>query len=144
MARSKSQGDNYANYDNPEYDALYRQLQALEEGPRKQELIDRMVRMLQEDSPWCFGYFPWGGLAFQQWVHNGKPSIMIRDMAKYYRLDTALRTRKQAEWNRPVYWPLGLLAALAAWLVWVARRSFRARETATAKAAPVVTAAKGA
>ncbi|MCK6420569.1 MAG: ABC transporter substrate-binding protein [Aquabacterium sp.] len=144
LARSKSQGDNYANYDNPEYDALYRQLQALEEGPRKQELIDRMVRMLQEDSPWCFGYFPWGGLAFQQWVHNGKPSIMIRDMAKYYRLDTALRTRKQAEWNRPVYWPLGLLAALAAWLVWVARRSFRARETATAKAAPVVTAAKGA
>lgn len=144
LGRSKSQGDNYANYDNPEYDALYRQLQALEDGPRKQEVIDRMVRMLQEDSPWCFGYFPWGGLAFQQWVHNGKPSIMIRDMAKYYRLDTPLRTRKQAEWNQPVYWPLGLLFALAAWLVWVARRSFRARETATAEAAPVVNAAKGA
>ena len=135
-AKSKSNGENIANYENPEYDALYRQLQSLEDGPAKQALIDKMVRITQQDSPWCFGYFPWGGLAFQQWVHNGKPSILIRDMATYYRLDPALRAKKQAEWNAPIVWPLVLLGALLAAALWAARRSFRARETATARRAP--------
>ena len=114
LGRSKNQGDNYSNYDNPAYDALYRQLQALDDGPAKQAVIDRMVAMLQHDAPWCFGYFPWGGLAFQPWVHNGKPSVLIRDMAKYYRVDPALRAQRQAEWNQPVRWPLALLAAAGA------------------------------
>lgn len=135
MARSKHQGDNYANYDNPEYDALYRQLQALDDGPAKQAVIDRMVAIAQQDAPWCFGYFPWGGLAFQQWVYNGKPSILIRDMAKYYRIDPQLRARRQAEWNRPVLWPLPLIALAVLALVWAGRRSFRARENATARTA---------
>ena len=32
-----------------------------------------MVAIVQQEAPWSFGYFPWGGLAFQQWVYNGKP-----------------------------------------------------------------------
>jgi ABC-type transport system substrate-binding protein len=136
IGRSKHQGDNYANYDNPAYDALYRQLQALDDGPAKQALIDQMVTMLQQDSPWCFGYFPYGGLAFQQWVTNGKPSILIRDMAKYYRIDPTRRAAKQAEWNSPVIWPLLLMVLALAGLVWVGWRSLRARETATARRGP--------
>ena len=92
-----------------------------------------MVTIAQQDSPWCFGYFPYGGLAFQQWVTNGKPSILIRDMAKYYKLDPQLRAAKQAEWNAPVLWPMALLGLALAGLAWVARRSFKARETATAR-----------
>jgi ABC-type transport system substrate-binding protein len=135
LARSTSQGDNYANYHNPEYDLLYKQLQALDDGPAKQAVIDRMVTIAQQDSPWCFGYFPWGGLAFQQWVHNGKPSILIRDMAQYYRVDPVQRTRLQAEWNAPVRWPALLVGALLLLALWGARRSFKARETATARRA---------
>ena len=113
-SKSVSQGENTSNYQNPEYDKLYRELKTLDDGPRKQEVIDKMVAILQNDAPWSFGYFPWGGLAFQQWVYNGKPSILIRDMAKYYRVDPALRVAKQAEWNKPVWWPMVLLAARAA------------------------------
>ena len=137
IGRSKHQGDNYANYDNPAYDALYRQLQALDDGPAKQAVIDQMVTIAQHDSPWCFGYFPFGGLAFQQWVTNGKPSILIRDMAKYYRIDPQLRAARQHEWNAPVVWPMGVLALGLAAVVWVGRRSFKARETATARRLPV-------
>jgi len=132
-AKSKANGENISNYENPEFDALYRKLQVLDDGPEKQAAIDRMVAILQHDSPWCFGYFPWGGLAFQQWVHNGKPSILIRDMAKYYRVDPALRAAKQAEWNAPVRWPMAVLALALLAAVWGARRSFQARETATAR-----------
>jgi hypothetical protein len=66
-------------------------------------------------------------------VHNGKPSILIRDMAKYYKVDANLRAAKQAEWNAPVRWPLALVALAVLALLWVGRRSVRARETATAR-----------
>ena len=131
-AKSKTQGENVANYENPEFDKLYRELQALDDGPQKQAIIDKMVAMAQQDAPWAFGYFPWGGLAFQQWVYNGKPSILIRDMAKYYRIDPQLRVAKQAEWNRPTWWPVVLLLALLVGLVWIARRGYQTRQRATA------------
>ena len=76
--------------------------------------------------------------AFQPWVHNGKPSILIRDMAMYYRIDPELRTRKWAEWNRPVYWPLALLLVGALWLVWRLRASHAERERAVARPAEAV------
>jgi len=131
-AKSKSQGENVANYENPEFDKLYRELQALDDGPQKKAVIDKMVAIVQQDAPWSFGYFPWGGLAFQQWVYNGKPSILIRDMAKYYRVDPQLRVAKQAEWNKPTWWPMVLLIAFAVGLVWIARRGYQARQRATA------------
>jgi len=135
-AKSKSQGENVSNYENPEFDKLYRELQSLDDGPRKQEVIDKMVAMAQVDAPWAFGYFPWGGLAFQQWVYNGKPSILIRDMAKYYRVDPQLRVARQAEWNQPTWWPVALLLALVAAAIVAARRSYLARQRATAAPLP--------
>ena len=132
-AKSKTHGENISNYENPEFDALHRQLQWQEDGPAKQQAIDRMVAILQHDAPWSFGYISWGGLAFAPWVHNGKPSILIRDMAKYYRVDAALRAARQAEWNAPVRWPLAVGALLLAWLAWSWRRGVRHREAATAR-----------
>lgn len=134
LGRSKNQGDNYSNYENPAYDRLYRELQTLDDGPRKQAVIDEMVKTVQGDAPWAWGYVPWGGLAFQQWVSNGKPSIIVRDMAKYYRVNPELRTKKLEEWNHPIRWPMALLALAALALAGWAWRSFRARETATARA----------
>lgn len=139
-SKSLHAGENTANYASPEFDALYKQLQLLEDGPEKQAVIDKMTTLAQQDSPWAWGYFPWCGLAFQQWVYNGKPSILIRDMAKYYRIDPALRAEKQAEWNRPIWWPLAVLVIAALGLVGVARRSHQRRERATARCTAVAAA----
>jgi ABC-type transport system substrate-binding protein len=138
-AKSVSQGENISNYQNPEFDRLYRIVQSQDDGPAKQDAIDRMQRLVQQDAPWSFGYFPWAGLAFQPWVHNGKPSILIRDMAKYYRVDTAMRATRQAEWNRPIVWPIVLLAMLPLALVLLAWRAFVRRERASARPVPAVT-----
>ena len=135
-AKSKTNGENIANYASPEFDALFRQLQWQDDGPAKQAAIDRMVAVLQQDAPWSFGYIAWSGLAFNPWVYNGKPSVLIRDMAKYYRVDAAQRSARQAEWNHPVRWPLALGAVLLLALAWGARRSYRRRETATARRTP--------
>jgi len=131
--KSRSDGENTSNYDNPEYDKLYRQLKLLDDGPAKQKVIDEMVHIVQEDAPWSFGYFPFASGAYQPWLHNGKPAILIRDMGRYYRIDSAQRVKLQREWNQPVWWPLAaLLAALAAVLL-IGLRSFRRRERLNAR-----------
>ena len=140
-SKSLHEGENAANYDNPEYDRLYRQLQTLDDGPRKQEVIDAMVRIAREDAPWAWGYWPYVATANQAWVHNAKPGILIRDMARFYRVDAALRAQRVAEWNRPVWWPLALLVAALFVLAVLARRSYVARERATARA-PAIGAAR--
>jgi ABC-type transport system substrate-binding protein len=90
-AKSLHNGENTANWQNPEFDRLYRQMQVLDNGPEKQRLIDQMVKVAQEDAPWAWGYFPYAGVAFQPWVHNGKPTVVVNDKALYWRVDPQLR-----------------------------------------------------
>lgn len=131
-AKSLHEGENAANYENADYDRLYRRLQTLEDGPEKQQVIDDMVRISREDAPLAWGYWSYSGLAFQSWAHNGKPGVVVRDVLRYYRIDAAERTRRIAEWNRPIWWPLAALLAGIAAIAWTTRRSFRARELAVA------------
>ena len=139
-SKAKVEGENTANYENPEFDRLYRKLQSLEDGPEKAEVMAKMNDIAREDAPWAWGYWSYSGLAFQHWVHNGKPGVVVRDRARYLRIDADERTRKIAEWNRPVWWPLLALAVGVLAIFIATRRAWRARETATA----LVPAGKGA
>ena len=56
--KTKSDGENTANYENPEYDKLFATMKTLDDGPQKQAVIDEMVKIAQQDAPWSFGYFP--------------------------------------------------------------------------------------
>ena len=131
-AKARFEGENTANYDNPEYDKRYKQLALLDDGPAKQKLIDEMVDLLRRDAPWAFGYFPYAAGAYQQWVGNAKYGVFTNDRALFYKIDAPLRARRQAEWNPPRYWPLLLLALASVALAWIARRGFVARERKTA------------
>lgn len=130
-AKAGHDGENAANYENAEYDRLYKRMQSLDDGPERQAVIDRMVDIVREDAPWAWGVFPYAAAAFQPWVHNGKPSLLVRDMAKYYRLDTAMRAERWAEWNRPVWWSLLLLPLALLALAWRLRTHWRAKELAS-------------
>jgi len=110
-------GENAANYANPEYDRLFEQMRAMENGPERQKIIDRMLAILQEDSPWVWVFHPKDYSLHHAWLKNRKPTKVGNNTLKYQRIDVALREKLRAEWNRPVIWPLlallGLLAALA-------------------------------
>ncbi len=132
-SKSVSDGENTANYQNPEYDKLFAQLKMLDDGPEKQAVIDKMVTILQQDAPWSFGFYPWASAAVQSWVKNSKPAILIRDHGRYLRLDTQARVASLAAWNKPQYWPIVLLLAALAALLLFARRSLRKRERINAR-----------
>lgn len=125
-------GENSANYQNPEFDKLFAQMKFLENGPEKQKLIDQMIEIVQKDGVWSFGYFPTSAAAYHQWISNGKPTQIIRNHIGYLRLDPELRARKIAEWNRPIWWPISLiLLALLAGII-PAGFAWRRRERETA------------
>ena len=132
-AKCVSDGENTANYQNPEYDKLFTQLKMLDDGPEKQAVIDKMVKILQDDAPWSMGFYPWASTAVQSWIANSKPAILIRDHGRYLRLDPALRVAKLAEWNKPVYWPVVAIVVLIAALVAFTRRHLRRRERLNAR-----------
>ena len=131
--KTKYDGENTSNYANPEYDRIFDRMKAMDDGPEKQKLIDQLVAIVREDAPWTMGFFPYSSAAVQHWVYNSKSAILIRDHARYLRVDPKERAAKLAAWNQPVWWPLGLLFAAGAALVWVARRQLRLRERTNAR-----------
>ena len=131
--KTRHDGENTSNYANPEFDRLFAKLKLLGDGAEKQAVIDRMVAIMQRDAPVSFGFFPYSSGAAQSWVHNYKPAVLIRDHGKYMRLDVDERMRRLAEWNRPIWWPVGLGAAAVLAFVWLGWRSLRRRERTNAR-----------
>jgi ABC-type transport system substrate-binding protein len=122
-------GENAANYQNPAYDDLFVKMRDLPDGPEKAAIIDRMVKIVQRDAPWMFGYYPKSGGAYQQWVGNAKPTQMVRNTLQYVRVDPVVRAQKISQWNDPVWWPLLLLAGVVALLIWPAWRTLKRQRT---------------
>lgn len=131
--KTKYDGENTSNYSNPDYDRMFERMKSLPDGAQRQALIDEMVAILRRDAPWTMGFYPWASASAQQWVHNFRPAILIRDPGRYLRLDVPQRLAAMAQWNHPVWWPLAGLAAAALALVAVARRQLRRRERTNAR-----------
>ncbi len=135
QARSVSQGENAANYANPEFDALFEKMKNMPDSAERRRIIDRMVDIARRDAPWIFGFHPTDFGLYHGWLKNVKPNNMARDNLKYLRIDTAERARLRREWNQPVLWPLGLAALALAGFVVPAAISYRRRERMPARGA---------
>lgn len=105
----------------------------MDEGPDKAEAINELIKIVQEDAPWTFGYFPTSSAAFHQWVHNGKPTQVVRNHIQYLRLDPETRVKAIKEWNKPIYWPLLVFVLLSALVIIPAVALHRKRERMTAR-----------
>ncbi|MCG6965366.1 MAG: ABC transporter substrate-binding protein [Chromatiaceae bacterium] len=131
-AKVSSKGENAANFSNAEFDALFVKMKDLPNGTQRQQVIDRMVDILREQSPWLFGYFPKAFSLHHAWYKNAKPHLMANNTLKYKRVDGLARVAAQRAWNQPVLWPLGLIFAAVVLSVIPAVRGFRARERSRA------------
>ncbi len=129
----KNDGENKANYQNPEFDKLYERMKNMDNGPERQAMIDRLVGVLREDAPWVWGYNPKDYGLYHSWLSNLKPNSMARNGLKYYRLDTQKRAAMRAEWNRPLLWPLLAIMLAIALLTLPAVGAWRRRARMSAR-----------
>ena len=133
QSRAKNQGENAANYVNPEFDALFEKMKNMPNSPEREKLIDRMVDIARADAPWIWGTHPKRYSLRHAWLANDKPNTMARNNIKYLKIDAPKRAGLRAAWNRPVLWP-ALLVLLALVLSSIpAIVSYRRRERMAAR-----------
>jgi ABC-type transport system substrate-binding protein len=135
QARAKSQGENAANYVNPEYDALFEKMKNMPNSAERQRIIDRMVDIARHDAPWIWGTHPKDYSLRHSWLSNDKPNNMARNNMKYLKVDVEKRAALRREWNKPLLWPVGLVVLLLAVSAIPAVVSYRRRERLAARPA---------
>ena len=92
-ALTKGNGENTANYQNPEFDKLFEEMKFLDDVPGKQQVIDQMMEIVQRDAVWRFGYIP---------MSAGAPSVGLATASRprwrndigYLRVDPQLRAAR--------------------------------------------------
>ena len=104
-SKKNAGGENAANYDNPEVNRLFEQMENMSNGPVRKQIIDKMVRLIQQDAPWAFVSHPVGYSLTHQWIANRKPNVMSYNTMKFLRIDPTVRRQMRRQWNRPIYWP---------------------------------------
>lgn len=125
-------GENAANYSNPEFDRLFAQMNSMENSPQRQQVIDQMTDILRNDAPWLFGFHPKAFSLQHAWVGNVKPNLMANNTLKYRRIDADQREESRTSWNRPILWPFLLMLIATVAMVWPAWRQYKKRETSRA------------
>jgi ABC-type transport system substrate-binding protein len=133
QSKVKAQGENAANYADAEYDRLFEEMKNMANGPRRQEIIDRMTTIVQRDVPWLWGMHPKEYSLAHGWVHNRKPNQIAHNLLKYQRIDPAARASRRQAWNSPSPWPAAGVAAAFVALVFPAVALYRRRERRTAR-----------
>ncbi|HHI94719.1 MAG TPA: peptide ABC transporter substrate-binding protein [Gammaproteobacteria bacterium] len=111
-AKAGKNGENAANYENPEFDRLFGKMKSMPNGPQRLQLIHKMVDIVQRDAPWVWGLHPKRFSLYHAWLKNIKPNDMANNTLKYKRIDPQLRAEQRLKWNRPIVWPLVLTAVL--------------------------------
>jgi ABC-type transport system substrate-binding protein len=105
-------GENAANYANPKFDVLFDRLKNLPNGPQRQKMIDQIVALVRQDSPWIWGFHAKDFYLNHVWERISKPNAMANNKLKYERIDPNLRAQKRRQWNQPVLWPIGFMTVI--------------------------------
>jgi len=127
-----SKGQNYSNYSNPEFDALFDQMKNMSNGPDRLALIKQMNEMVRADAPWVWALNPKGYSLYHSWYKNVKPNAMANNNLKYRRVEPELRAELRAQWNKPILWPIYLIVIVLIVTMLPAIRGYYRREKAKA------------
>jgi len=127
----KCDGANNSSYESPEYDAMFKRMRTMDEGPERDELIAELVDMVRRDNVWLFSYHPLEFYLNNRWVYNHKRHGISKRTLQYLRIDNNDRINSQQEWNEPVVWPVigGFIGFVA--LLFPAVRAYQRRQKMT-------------
>lgn len=105
MARSRNEGPNTANFCDPRYDALFRRMRAMENGPARRAVIEEMLDILERERPWIELFHREDYALYHRWLSDLKPFGISYPTIKYRDVDPKLRAELRQAWNEPVLWP---------------------------------------
>ncbi len=108
----KHGGENAANYNNPQFDALFDKMKHMQNDEQRLAIINQMLAIVQRDSPWVWGFYPKDFVISHDWVGPLKPSSIINNNLKYVRINTKARAKERLVWNKPILWPLGVIGGI--------------------------------
>ena len=123
-------GVNGANYDNPQFNKMFKQVKQMENSPARQELINKMVDIVRKDSPWAFGFYPKELALKHGWYKNVWANPLANNTLKYKRIDAQQRLASIKIWNKPITWPLWLLLALIILSIYPLAKAYRNKQQA--------------
>jgi ABC-type transport system substrate-binding protein len=133
-AKVGKNGENAANYSNPEFDRLFERMKNMNNSAQRQSIIDQMLSIARRDAPWLWGLHPKQFSLYHSWFSNAKPNLMANNTLKYKRIDPQLRYEKRKAWNNPVLWPVISLVILFILAFIPAIKTYRAKSSATGMA----------
>ncbi len=131
-SREKYKGENTSNYDNPEFNRLFKKMETMPNCPERLEIIRKMKEIIHMDSPWAGGLNPVAYGLFHEWYSNAKPNAMYRGALKFKRIDHVTREKRREEWNQPMFWPVIVVFILLGLGTLPAINTIRRRGKATA------------
>ncbi len=105
----KHKGENAANYNNPEFNRLFKKMETIPNSPERIKIINRMIDIARRDAPWMWGLNPKSYVLYHGWYKNAKPHAMSHNTLMYKRVVTSARTKSRINWNPPILWPIALL-----------------------------------
>ncbi len=108
----KYQADNRANYENPEFDRLFKKMETMDNTPARLSIIKKMVDIINKDCPWIYLFHSEDYYLFHKWYKNIEVTDLINNAMKYKKIDPELRMKYIEKHNNPVYWPIILLISL--------------------------------
>ena len=91
---NKSPGPNDANFENAQFDALYKKIAELPAGAKgRKELVKQADDLIQEESPWAYGYYMKTYRLTQARVKNYVVAEVINNKYKYLRIDNGTQKK---------------------------------------------------
>jgi oligopeptide transport system substrate-binding protein len=129
----KCDGTNNSNFENEEYDELFRKVRVTPPGPERDVMVARMVEIYREEAVWLYAFYPKDIYLANPWVTNTKRHGITKATLKYINIDSEMREEKRAQWNQPVTWPLYAGALTITALILPGVVAYRRRQNATAR-----------
>ena len=121
-------GINGANYDNPEFNVLFKQIERMPNSPERLKLIQKAVTIAQQDAPWAWGFYPKSLALYHSWYHNVWSNPLANNSLKYKRIDAQQRVAMQKAWNAPVLWPMILVVLVILMAIYPLRNAYQKRQ----------------
>ena len=94
-------GENASNYENKEFDRLFLKMKNMQNSTERKKIIDKMLKNIQKDCPWIWGFHPKSFSLSHQWVENVESNLMANNTLKYKKINNTLRENNIKIWNKP-------------------------------------------